>query len=54
MKIPPKLSFLATILLASFAQAEQTQIKLGTGSDTGLYFVTGNAICQSQWKSHRL
>ncbi|WGE46408.1 TAXI family TRAP transporter solute-binding subunit [Actinobacillus equuli] len=46
MKIPPKLSFLATMLLAGFAQAEQTQIKLGTGSDTGLYFVTGNAICQ--------
>ncbi|WP_150538997.1 TAXI family TRAP transporter solute-binding subunit [Actinobacillus vicugnae] len=46
MKISQKLSLLVSAMLASFAQAEQTPITLGTGSDTGLYFVTGNAICQ--------
>lgn len=46
MKIPQKLLLLTMILLAGFAQAQPSPIKLGTGSDTGLYFVTGNVICQ--------
>ncbi|MCB1390019.1 MAG: TAXI family TRAP transporter solute-binding subunit [Rhodobacteraceae bacterium] len=46
MKMINKMAFVGAMLLASTAQAEDRYITIGTGGQTGVYYVVGQSICR--------
>ncbi|HHW7567660.1 TPA: TAXI family TRAP transporter solute-binding subunit [Mannheimia haemolytica] len=46
MKKLVKLSFLASLVMGASVQAAETFVTIGTGGQTGVYYVVGQSICQ--------